>query len=93
MQTKGNRVCQPQYDDSELLRSKPMTKNFKMYKIFEFNIPQNAVAIKSINVTAETSGQMNLLMNYVGEYDQMSQNVIMSKKDQSKEEKRHQYEF
>ena len=64
-----------------------------MYKIFEFNIPQNAVAIKSLNVTTETSGQMNLLMNYVGEYDQMSQNIIMSKKDQSKEEKRHQYEF
>ena len=64
-----------------------------MYKIFDFTIPRNAVAIKSINVSAQTSGQMNLLMNYVGDYDQMSQNIIVSTKNQSEEEDKHQYEF
>lgn len=54
-----------------------------MTKIFDFVIPKNVVAIKSVQVSALCSGQMNLLMNFVGEYDQMSQNIIVNKDGRS----------
>ena len=63
-----------------------------MYKIFEQSISEDAVAIKSIQVRAEISGKLNLLMNFIGGYDQVSQNIIQT--DKSEEDRgNHWYEF
>jgi hypothetical protein len=62
-------------------KAKPITKNFKMAKIFDFTIPKHAVAIKSVQVSAKLKGQMNLQMNYIGDYDQTSQNIIVKGKN------------
>ena len=63
-----------------------------MSKIFEFTIPRKSVAIKSIKVSAEISGQLNLQMNYIGAYDQTSQNIIVSEECQLTPKKT-KYEF
>jgi hypothetical protein len=70
-------------DEDTALKSRLITQNYKMTKIFDFVIPKNVVAIKSVQVSALCSGQMNLLMNFVGEYDQMSQNIIVNKDGRS----------
>lgn len=49
-----------------------ITKNIKVIKVFEYQIPSNVVGIKKIEVNAMLRGRANIVLNHVGLYDQTS---------------------